>query len=412
MATELPSTLILPPQAQWHPGFDVNAATAAYLETYPAAERATSDAYFEGGYWIGLWGTLIAVAVFALLLRSGFTRRLRDWTARRTGRVFLQNWQFAVVFSIVFSLITLPWDAYTGFVREHQYGMSNQTAGAWLGEWALSLGLALLIVPFAIAGIYALLRRVRERWVYWATGVTGVFILFVIMIQPVFVAPLFNDYHPLPAGELRDDILALAKTSGVPAHDVYWYDASKQTRRISANVSGIGGTARISLNDNLLKGTSTPEIRAVMAHEMGHYALHHGLWLSLAITLSLGVGYWVVNRTFARLHRRYGERYGVRDIADIAGLPLVYAIFTVVLYLLTPVTNTITRTAEAQADAYGLEAAREPHGFASVAIRLGAYRKLAPGPVEEFIFFDHPSGHARVLRSMRWLADHPPAPAP
>jgi STE24 endopeptidase len=79
------------------------------------------------------------------------------------------------------------------------------------------------------------------------------------------------------------------------------------------------------------------------------------------------------------------------------------------MLLLTPLTNTIVRTAEHQADAYGLDAAREPHGFASVAIRLGAYRKLDPSPVEELIFFDHPSGRARVTRSMAWLAEHPPA---
>lgn len=409
MAAELPPDLILPPEAQWHPGFDPAAATEAYLDTFPAAERAASDAYFEGGYWIELWGTLLAVAVFALFLQSGFARGLRNAMERRTRSPFLQTWLFAIVFWIAFSLIFLPWDAYVGFVREHQYGMSNQTAGAWLGEWAISLGLALVALPFAIAGIYALVRRVRERWVYWATGVTAVFMLFVILIEPIFIAPLFNDYHPLPKGELRDDILALARASDIPADDVYWFDASKQTKRISANVSGIGGTARIALNDNLLNGTSPPEIRAVMGHEMGHYALNHAWWLTLGLSLAYGIAYWAVNRMFATMRSRFGERHGVRDLADPAGLPLAFAIFAVVSLLLSPVANTIIRTAENQADAYGLDFAREPLGFASVAIRLGAYRKLAPGPVEEFLFFDHPSGHARVLRSMQWLADHPPA---
>lgn len=157
-----------------------------------------------------------------------------------------------------------------------------------------------------------------------------------------------------------------------------------------------------------MNGTSLPEIRAVMGHEMGHYKLHHGLWLTLGFTLSLGVGYWVINRAFGRIQRRHGERWGVRDLADPAGLPLAFAIFAVVLYLLTPATNSMIRTAENQADAFGLDVAKEPHGFASVAMRLSSYRKLEPAALEELIFFDHPSGRARVERAMRWVADHPP----
>ena len=100
---------------------------------------------------------------------------------------------------------------------------------------------------------------------------------------------------------------------------MYWFDASKQTKRISANVSGLGGTTRIALNDNLLNGTSLPEIRAVMGHEMGHYRLHHGLWLALGFTIALGIGYFVINRMFGRFQRRHGERWGIRDLADPGG---------------------------------------------------------------------------------------------
>jgi STE24 endopeptidase len=145
-----------------------------------------------------------------------------------------------------------------------------------------------------------------------------------------------------------------------------------------------------------------------MGHEMGHYRLHHGLWLGAGFTLTLGIGYCVINRQFGRLQRRHGDRFGIRDLADPAGLPLAFAIFSVVMYLISPVTNTMIRTAEHQADAFGLDVAKEPHGFASVAMRLSTYRKLEPGSLEEVLFFDHPSGRARVERSMRWLAEHPP----
>ena len=401
--------LNVPPEAVWGPTFDVARATDAYIATVPAAERVKSDAYFEGGYWIELWSTLITVALCGLLLHFRFTARLHDWAASRGRGPWLQSLIVAIAFMFVLSILFLPWQAYTGYFREHQYGMSNQTFGAWLGEWAINSALYSTFIGLAIAGIYRLVRRVRERWIWWASGVTALFMLFVIMVEPVFIAPIFNDYKPLPAGEVRDSILTLAHETKIPVDNVYWFDASKQTKRISANVSGLAGTTRIALNDNLMNGTSLPEIRAVMGHEMGHYRLHHGLLLTLGFTVAMGVGYFVVNRAFGRIQRRRGERWGVRDLADPAGVPLAMAILMIVLYVLTPVTNTMIRTAENQADAFGLDAAHEPHGFASVAMRLSNYRKLEPGSLEEIIFFDHPSGRARVERAMRWLKDHPPS---
>jgi STE24 endopeptidase len=400
--------LSIPPEAAWGPTFDVGRATDAYIATLPAADRAKSDAYFEGGYWIGFWGALITVAFCLLLLHLRFAARLRDFAAARGRGPWAQSLVVAVGFLLALSVLSLPWALYTGYFREHQYGMSNLTAGGFLGEWLISTVLGVAVIGLAVSGIYRLVHRVGERWALWATGVTFVFILFMFTVQPVVVEPLFNDYQPLPAGEVRDSILALAAETGVPVDDVYWFNASKQTKRISANVSGLGGTARIALNDNLLHGTSLPEIRAVMGHEMAHYSLHHGLKLGLGFSLALGIGYFVINHAFGRIQRRHGERWGIRDLADPAGLPLAFAIFTVVMYLLTPVTNSMVRVAEHQADAYGLDAAKEPHGFASVAMRLSTYRKLEPGSLEELVFYDHPSGRARVERSMRWLAEHPP----
>jgi STE24 endopeptidase len=400
--------LTVPPEAEWGPIFDAGRATDAYIATIPAADREKSDDYFEGGYWIDFWNTLIVVALCLLLLNFRVAARVRDAVAARGRGPWLQSLAVAAAVLLAISVLALPWDTYVEYFREHQYGMSNYTPGRYFGEWVMLTAIGVLVMGLAISGIYRLVRRVREGWVWWATAATAVFIVFIFMVAPVTVDPLLNDYHPLPEGQVREDILALAKETNIPVDDVFWFDASKQTKRISANVAGLGGTARIALNDNLLNGTSLPEIRAVMGHEMGHYALHHGLKLSIGFTLFLGIGYFVVNRIFGRFQRRYGKRWGVRDIADPAGLPLALAIFTVVMYLLTPAVNSTIRIAEAQADAFGLDAAKEPHGFASVAMRLSTYRKLEPGALEEAIFYDHPSGRARVERSMRWLAEHPP----
>ena len=400
--------VILPPGAEWTPGFDAARATDAYIATIPVDARARSDAYFEGGNWIDFWGTLITVAIAWLLLSSRFSARVRDFSERHFRQVNLQVLAYVLVYLIVVGLLTLPWDFYTGYFRERAYGMSNQPLGGFLRDWAVGIAVSVALGSLALAGLYAILRRVGRRWVGWATAASAAFLLLTILIAPVFIAPLFNDYQPLPPGETRDAILGLAHENGIPADDVYWFDASKQTERISANVSGLLGTLRISLNDNLLEKTSLPEIRAVMAHEMAHYALHHSIWLPLGMTVAFALGFWAISRSFDGILRRRGRRWGVRGLADPAGLPLVMAIFSVTLYLLTPAINNMIRLAENQADDWGLDAAREPYGFASAAIRSSNYRKLEPSALEEFMFFDHPSGRTRVTRAMRWLAEHPP----
>ncbi|HPG93702.1 MAG TPA: M48 family metalloprotease, partial [Dokdonella sp.] len=134
--------------------------------------------------------------------------------------------------------------------------------------------------------------------------------------------------------------------------------------------------------------------------------LNHGLRLVIYMTLILGLGFWVVHRLFDRALLRWGPRFGLEGRADPAALPLALAILSLFFFFATPLTNSVVRQAEAEADAYGLNAAQEPNGFAMAAMRLSTYRKINPGPLEEIIFYDHPSGYARVHRSMTWLKEH------
>jgi STE24 endopeptidase len=233
-----------------------------------------------------------------------------------------------------------------------------------------------------------------------------VFALFGMMLAPVYVAPLFNDYKPLREGNVREAVLSLARGNQIPTDHVVEFDASRQTTRISANVSGFLGTTRVSLNDNLLNKTSEPEIKAVLGHEMGHYVLNHGLRGTIYITLVLVFGFWFTHRLLDRALRRWGYELGLEGRDDPAALPLAAAILSLFFFLATPLTNSIGRQIEAEADAYGLNAAREPNGFAMAAMRLSTYRKIHPGALEETVFYDHPSGYARVHGAMIWLKEN------
>jgi STE24 endopeptidase len=386
--------------------FDVDAATQAYLAMVQGPARARSDAYFEGGYWLLLWSTLLTIAVNWALLHFGWSARWSAWASRRTRRRWLRTMLTWLPYSLVTTLLMLPWTIYSDFWREHRYGMSNQSFAAWSSELITSTLLGLVIGALALAAIYAVIRRAPRSWWLWGTGLMVAFLTFGALLAPVFVAPLFNTYKPMAEGPLRTEILAMARANNVPADNVYVFDASKQTDRISANVSGLGPTVRISLNDNLLNRTSPDEVKAVMGHELGHYVLNHVAKLigSFALVfLAVFLFTWLLA---PRLLARFGQRWGVRDVADPASLPLLSILFSLGIFLATPFTKSIVRVNEVEADAFGLDAAREPDGFAHIAMRLSEYRKLEPGKLEELILFDHPSGYNRARMAMEWKARH------
>ena len=388
--------------------FDVTEATRAYLNTLQGAARAKSNAYFEGGYWLILWGALVSILIDGAILHFGLSARFRDIGERVFKAKAGVTWITALLYALVSFLIALPWTIYTGFVRENRYGLMNQTFAAWAIDQGKVLAIALVLTPLLVMAIYAVIRRSPKHWWIYGTGVVAVFMTIGALVAPVYLAPLFNTYKELPASPARTRIVEMAKAKQIPADHIYLFDASRQTKRISANVSGLGPTIRISVNDNLINRTSLPETAAVVGHEMGHYVLGHARRGLLYLVLLAGFSLWVVSRAAPALIKRHGARWGVRNLADPASIPVLSILLAVLGLLATPITNTITRTAESDADAFGLNSAREPDGFASVAMKLSEYRKIEPDPLEEMMFFDHPSGATRVRMSMQWKKDHVP----
>lgn len=393
-------------------GFDVEQATRSWLDTIGGAARARSDSYFEGGYGLLLAGALITIAVDVMILRLRLSADFRDRAARLTNHPWLRDWLTGLFYVVVAGLLLLPWQIYTEFTRERQYGLLNQSFAAWLGDAAITLGVALAFLPVLIAFVYAAIRRFPRYWWLVGGGIYTGLMAVLMLVAPVFISPLFNTYTELPDGPVRDRIVAMARAHGVPADHILVYDASRQTNRISANVSGMGPTIRISLNDNLLERTSEAEIAAVMGHELGHYVMGHSWRLALGFGLLTGVVLFLAGRIAQQLAARFGQRAGVHGLADAASVPMLGIGIAVVSLAATPAENLLVRWNESAADVFGLEAAREPDGFARVAMRLSEYRKLEPSRLEELLFFDHPSGATRVRMAMEWKARNmagPPA---
>jgi STE24 endopeptidase len=384
--------------------FDPAAATQAWLDSVPRNQREKSDAYFEGGYWLIIWNFLLTAAISVFLLASLFSARLRDFSERVTKIKNFQVACYAILYLLFVYALSFPLNLYENFFREHQYGLATQSFAQWFREQLLGLALTLVGGTLLVVVLYAVFRRAPRTWWILGTIVMIVFSGTLMLIAPVYIEPLFNTYKPLTDPKIRDPILAMARANEIPVKQVFEVDASRQTTRVSANVAGLLGTTRVALNDNLLKQCTLPEIRAVMAHEMGHYVLNHGGKLLTYFGILILAGLALTRILFDTAVKRWGEKWRVRGIADPAGLPLLALIFSTLLFFATPVINTVVRFTEREADAFGINTSREPDGMAKAALKLGVYRKLDPMPLEEFIFFDHPSGRARIRMAMDWKA--------
>ena len=391
--------------AQSASALDPVAATETWMQTMSAEETARSDAYFEGKYWLIVWNFLIGMAAAWLLLGRKRSARVRDWLAGKFPRMLVTP-VYSFLYILIPTILTFPMTLYQGFLREQKYGFMNLSLGGWLNEQMIGLGIGLLIGTLALWGLFALIRKLGPAWRWWGAGAVMVFLTFILLIQPVFIAPLFNDYTPMEGGPLKTQILAMAEANGVPADNVYVFNISKQTDKVTANVSGFMGTTRISLSDTLLQRATPESVKGVMGHELGHYVLGHIHTMLIYLGLLVFFGFVFTHFAYEWARRKWGEKWGIGKIGDIAGMPLFFACLAVYFLLATPVLNTIIRTNEVEADIFGLNAAAEPDGMAAAYMMLGEYRKLRPGKWEEIIFFDHPAGYNRVLMSMKWKAGH------
>ena len=391
-------------------GFDPAAATAAYLATLPPEVHAKATAYTQGGHWVLLWTAVVSVLVSWIVLRSGVLVRVRGGVETAGPRPWLAVAAVVVVDSILEGVLSIPWDAYSGWWREKSYGFTNRAFGGWLAEHGLKLAIGTVAALITFSLLYWLIRRAPRTWWLWAS-VGLAFVSMVFFIAQLFlIEPLFNTYKQAPPGPVRDEVVAMAKQVGVPSDKILIYNGSKQSNRYTANASGLFGFGRVAMSDVMFqKDADLAEVRGVVGHEMGHYVRKHIL-LGIAFQSVMAlIGLFLVARLFPWAAGVLGAK-GVTGIADPAGLPVIGIILAVLGLLATPINNTFSRWREADADHFSVVHFNEPDGLAKALVKTIEYRAATPSPVEEFIFYDHPSVGSRVRAMMDWKAAHPPSP--
>ncbi|MBO9710190.1 MAG: M48 family metallopeptidase [Caulobacter sp.] len=385
--------------------FDPAAATAAYLAQLPPEAHAKAQAYTQGGHWLLLWGFLVTVLVSWLIVRSGVLVGLRRRLERRKPRPILVSFLVGVVYLLVDWLLSLPWSVYENWWREKQYGLTSQAFTGWLGERLMSLAITAIFTGLFLMALYALIRKAKSTWWLWGGGLMAAFVTIGLVIAPIYIEPLFNKYTPAPAGPVRDTVVAMAKANGIPSDKIFVYDGSRQSNAYTANVSGAFGSARVAMSDTMFKqGADLAEVKAVVGHEMGHYAHRHALWIAGVLSALTVLAFFLVDRLFDPASALLGAD-SVKGLSDPAGLPVLSVVLAVLTLLGTPLTNSLVRIAESDADRYSLVHFNEPDGLAKALVKTIEYRAATPSRLEEVIFYDHPAVGRRIRRAMDWKAE-------
>jgi STE24 endopeptidase len=388
----------------WHPLPGPRSVPDPALD-FSAAQMARSrrfNAALDPPAYAGLVTGLVAVLLLGLTplgarLLGLVTRPLRRWPLRLVGA--------AVVLAVLTRLVALPFGVWSE-VALHRYGLSTEHWDRWFADQATSLGVTLVVWLVVLLGLHLLVRRFPRRW--WAGAAAGAFVLVAAASfgYPVLVEPLFNSFHPMPAGPLRTDLLAMARRDGVPVGDVLVADASKRTTELNAYVSGFGSTRRIVVYDTLIDSEPRRQVELVVAHELGHAkrddVLHGTLVGALGAAAGVCVLYLVM--TSPRLLRRAGAD----SVADPRSVALLLAAVTVLAQAAGPVQNLVSRHIEARADMHALDLTRDPATYVAMQRSLSVRNldELSPNLLECALWNDHPAGPERIAMGRDWARLH------
>ncbi|HVB59416.1 MAG TPA: M48 family metallopeptidase [Candidatus Acidoferrales bacterium] len=357
-------------------------------------------------FWYNLISFLYGLIVFWLILRWKLAPRYRDWAERSSPTRFLQAFVFSPLLIVTIAVLESP-AAICEHLIDRAYGLSVEEWGSLAWDWAKGLFLLIVIGSVLVWLLYGIVHRSPRRWWLYFWLISLPILVFLSFIEPFVLEPMFFKFAPLDQKDpaLVAQIERVVQRAGlnIPPNRMFWMKASDKTPTMNAYVSGLGASKRIVIWDTTLEKETTPEIVAVIGHEMGHYVLGH-VWKGLIFTVVvLLVLLYLGYRSIGWMLARWGAAWRIRGPGDWASLPALLLLLSIFSFISDPVSNAFSRHIEHQADVYGLEVT---HGMipdagqaAADSFQVEGASALAdpdPRPVNVFLFYDHPPISDRV----------------
>jgi STE24 endopeptidase len=355
------------------------------------SEKAMS--YYNSGIVLWIVGMILGLLIPFLFLQTRASAKIRDFSQKIGRKWFFAITIYFIIFLVLTYIIGLPLDFYQDYLREHDYGLSNQSFGRWFSNSLITLVVSIVVGSLFLWIPYLLLRKSPRRW-WLYTGVLLIpFIFLAVLVTPVWINPLFNNFGEMKDKQLEAKILALADRAGIEGSRVYEVDKSADTNAVNAYVTGFMSTKRIVLWDTILKKLDERELLFVMGHEMGHYVLGH-VWKGILFSIVLiFITLFLAYKTSDFLIKKYGARWGFSELSDPAAFPLILLIISVFSLLISPLTLAYSRYAEHEADRFAIEITRDNQAGATAFVKLQTENLSNPRPSE-------------IIKILR--ASHPP----
>lgn len=366
-------------------------------------------AYARARLRLSLASGAVDLGLLIAFLWSGASLALAHALSPRPA---LRVLEYVVLVGGGFWLVSLPFDG-LGRRIEIRFGMNRQTAASWWGDQIKGLALGAILGIGAVEVLYWLLRASPAHWWLWAWGCLTIFVVFMAQIGPVLLLPVFYKFRQLSDDDSREGALVrrLEATyarlrEGNPKlprlHGIYEWKLGEKSAKANAALTGLGRTRRVIVSDTLLESSPVEEIEAVFVHELGHH-VHGDIWRGLGFQAGLAlVGLWLAERALGWL----SPGLGLSSFADVAGLPLILIVFTLLGLVLLPASNGFVRAMERRADDYSFEVLGTAAPLMAGLERLAAKNlaEVEPARWKEWLLYSHPSIATRLRRGRAWEA--------
>jgi len=374
------------------------AVPASFADAIPLAAHQKAADYTVAKTRLAMLDVVVnALVVLALTLGGGLQIISALWTSVFELESLAHGTALFISVIALLGAIGLPLSIYRIFVIEQHFGFNRMTLRLFISDLAKQIVIGLLLgVPLLLAVLW-LMQKMGEHWWLYVWLVWMAFSLALMMIYPAVILPLFNKFTPITEGELAARVASLLSRCGFKSRGLFMMDGSKRSSHGNAFFIGFGATKRIVLFDTLVSRLDPPEVEAVLAHELGHYKLHH---IAKALVLSAGisfVGLWVLGQLIGKPWFYSG--LGIATPSMAAALLLFFLVVPEFTFFLHPLTSLYSRLREFEADAYAML-----HSSAAELVRalVKLYQDnaatLTPDPLHSAFYDSHPPAAARIAR--------------
>lgn len=336
--------------------------------------------------------------LYLTILVIGLSERFRNWSYSASKFSVIQKAIYVFWLSILSFVVMFPID-YIRYIISKYYGVTASTFSIWMKDQFIDFWINYLFIILMAIVIYSLIRKTEKRWWFYTWCLSIPFTIFLMFIQPVIIDPLYNDFYPLKNKELEEKILNIASQANIPAEHVYEVNMSEKTNALNAYVTGIGSNSRIVLWDTTLNKLEDDEILFVMAHEMAHYVKKH-IYVGVAIYLVLSfLGLFIAAKLMKAIIARWGNNLGIKGLHDIASLPLLLLLISMLTFAISPISNAFSRYQEHSADEYAIEMTKDQDAAirAFQKLTVAGLSEVNPPAIVKWLRYGHPTMLERLV---------------